>query len=123
MRHRGEAGYSLLEVMAAVSVLAVCLTMMLGGYAVTLSSAGSAEDYTVAALLAQEALVALETSAPGPGLSDGDFGAAFPDFYWAATVTPLPERPGLLQVDLVVRFGRDEREHRLRTLLLAEPAA
>ena len=110
------AGFTLLEVMVAMAIIAVALTAVLGSQSQSVSLAGEARFSTTAALLAQAKLAEMEAIRPEDVTSgSGDFGEDYPDYTWEATVGNVmldePEHVGdhLVQVDLVVSRGGGER--------------
>jgi general secretion pathway protein I len=76
-------GFTLLEVMVAVAVIAIGLTALLGSHSQSVSLAAEAKFYTTAALLAQRKMAELELA----GFQDldheaGDFGEDFSGYRW-----------------------------------------
>jgi general secretion pathway protein I len=128
---RRHAGFTLLEVIAAIALLAIAFTVLMrvAGGSTRLSE--NAADHSEAALWARSLLDTAFTSEPlRPGSTSGRFD---PRFRWRLDVTPW--RPGsapaqaplqLYQLDLEVSWGpanRPQAAH-FRTLRLAaaEPA-
>ena len=107
-----DGGFSFIEVMLSMAVVAVALTAMLGAQSQGVSAAAEARFWTTAPLLANAVLARYETAGP-PGLADdsGDFGDAFPGYRWLAEVGEpvLDEWPDLSErlrlVDVVVTAG------------------
>lgn len=81
-----RAGFTLLEVMIALAIIAISLTSLFGSQSRSLSLAAEAKFNTAAAFLAQEKLAEYEAGL-APWVSDeGDFGDAFPGFAWKSEV-------------------------------------
>ena len=117
--HIGQAGFTLLEMLAAVVVMALCSGVLLMAFG---QSARSLQQVDRADRLSQAARSVLDDQAVGalqPGLSNGvmDDGIA-----WAMNVWALPTaagQPRMLRVNVIVSEGR--REARFSTLRLVSP--
>jgi len=125
---KAVAGFTLLEVMIAVSVIAIALVTLVGAQSQSVTIATGARFDTMASLLAQQKVVEFNLvefrSLTG---SEGDFGDEFPGFIWKAEVRELTEgetgiraSSGMLKViDLTVSMERDlSRVHTVRTLVM-----
>jgi general secretion pathway protein I len=115
---RGPHGFTLLEVMIALAILAVALTVLLGLRNRDIQLQGYARDVTRATLMARQmALNADAAGTPELGYSEGDFGADQPGFSWKRQVTPfLAEFIGdrVREVRVSVLWGdRDHEEGRV----------
>ncbi|MGW8287688.1 MAG: type IV pilus modification PilV family protein [Desulfobulbales bacterium] len=105
-------GFTLLEVMIAVAIIAIALTTLLGSQSQSVSFANSAKFETMAALLAQSKMSEITTQkANGLTNDSGDFGEDYPGYSWELSVSDLAI-PGvadisnyLKQVDLTVTWG------------------
>lgn len=108
---RCPCGFTLLEVMIAVAVIAIALVALLGSQARSLGRAGETTFNTIAPLLASGKLAELEGGLLLPGDGEGDFSPLRPDYRWRVKVSdPFDGRreplPGLaaqvLRVEVVV---------------------
>lgn len=110
MRHRPAAGFTLLEVMIALAILAVALVALLGLRNRDIQMQAHARDVTRATLLARQmALTIDEEGAPDLGYLEGDFGKDYPGFSWQRQVnTFMIER--VREVRVTVLWGDDRRE-------------
>ena len=105
-------GFTLLEVMIAVALIAIALTTLLGSQSQSVSFANSAKFETMAALLAQSKMSEVTMQKAGTLTSDsGDFGEDYPGYAWAVDVSEIAI-PGidnisdyLKQIDLEVTWG------------------
>jgi len=107
---RGERGFTLLEVMIALGVLAVSLVVLLGLRNRDVQLQAYARDLTQATLLARSLLVEIEHTADGLALGymEGDFGEEFAGFSWQRNVnTFMIER--VREVQVAVLWGEAER--------------
>ncbi|MFH2124261.1 MAG: prepilin-type N-terminal cleavage/methylation domain-containing protein [Pseudomonadota bacterium] len=83
-RHQpnGKDGFTLLEVMIAISLLAIALTTLFGSQSQSVSLGGTVKFNTLAPLLAQMKLAEFSTNAESPSSDSGDFGDEFPGYQW-----------------------------------------
>ena len=109
-----HAGFTLLEVMFALAVIAATLVVVLGSQSQSLSLATETKFTTTAIFLAQHKMAQLEAGNPEDLSADsGDFGEDFPGYRWELEVNDAPdiEPEGvsdyLGQVDLTVLWGED----------------
>ena len=129
-RGADAAGFTLLEVMIAVGIIAIALVTLLGAQSQSVSIAAAARFDTTAALLAQRKLTELTLQGyQRVSSGEGDFGEDFPDFRWQAEVRELGEDEtglkglaGMLKViDLNVHSHLDEELHcSLRSFILKD---
>lgn len=113
-RPRASAGFTLLEVVVAMAIVAVAFTAMLGLHGRSLRLAAREQAHSRALLLASTLLAEIELRGmPEVGTANGDFESRYPGEYpgwtWESAVndTPLP----------------DTREVRMRVGPAGEPGA
>jgi general secretion pathway protein I len=115
-----QAGFTLLEMLAALVVMALCSGVLLMAFG---QSARSLQQVDRADRLSQVARSVLDDQAVGvlqPGQSSGVMDNSI---QWAMSVSALPTaagQPRLLRVELTVSEGR--REARFSTLRLVSPS-
>jgi general secretion pathway protein I len=117
-----NAGFSLVEVMVAILILAIALVALTQGITTALASSKESELQTTAALLAagQIELLRAETDF-SDGTDSGDCGAGLSLYRWKQTVSPT-DIAGLHEVDVVVENSRTGVEiYELKTLLFEIP--
>ncbi len=88
---RAQAGFTLVEVMAAFAIFAVLFGIMLQILSTSISNTRRSGDFTQAALLAQSQLDMIGIEAlPEPGRYGGDFGDGGPDerYRWEMDIEP-----------------------------------
>ena len=107
-----SSGFTLLEVMVAISIIAITLVAVFGSQSQSLSLANDAKFSTIAALLAQSKMAEIETVDPEDLTSDsGDFGDRFPDYHWNLRVQDISFAGTeeilnyLKQIDLSLFYG------------------
>jgi general secretion pathway protein I len=123
---RGGRGFTLLEVMVALMIVAIAFVGLLGHHVRNLSHIGHDQDMTRAALLARSLITQMELQEqfPDTGVSDGEF-PGYPGFAWEREVTDT-ELPDVRRVALrivsanqgpsnfeLIYFIRDTREPEL----------
>ncbi len=85
-----SSGFTLLEVMIAIAIIAITLVAVFGSQSQSLSLANEAKFNTTAALLAQSKMAEIEVVNPEDLASDsGDFGENFPNYHWNLTVQDI----------------------------------
>jgi general secretion pathway protein I len=77
-----KGAFTLLEVMIAVSIIAIALVALFGSQSRSLSHATEAHFNIVAPMLASGKLAELEAADTAPNNDDGDFGDEFPGYSW-----------------------------------------
>ncbi len=82
-----EGGFTLMEVMIAIAILAIALTAVYRSQSQSVSMAANARFLTTAALLGQGKMAEVDSRA-GKDVSteNGDFGTDFPDYEWRLEV-------------------------------------
>ena len=105
-------GFTLLEVMIAVALIAIALTTLLGSQSQSVSFANSAKFEIMAALLAQSKMSEITAQEAGELTNDsGDFGDDYPGYAWEVDVSDIAIAgmdnisDYLKQVDLTVTWG------------------
>ena len=109
-----EQGFTLLEMMVSVTIIAVALTAVLGIQSRSISIASEAKFSITASLLAQGKMAEMEINNLQDLVSDsGDFGEDYPGYTWQLTVNDaLPDSSeygydNMKQIDLSVSWGED----------------
>lgn len=110
----GNAGFTLLEVMVAMAIIAIVLVSVMRLQGQTISMNESSRFYTMAALLAQSKMAEIKADpAAGELESSGDFGNEYPGYAWQVTAEDVPvDVPGgpkfkLKRIDLMIKFNND----------------
>ena len=111
-----QKGFTLLEVMVALSIIVIVLTALIGTQSQGMSMAIESKFNTTAALLARDKMSRLELVPDDEISSDsGDFGDDFAPYGWTLEVESLhipgvEEADGrLLRLDLVVFLKDDDK--------------
>ena len=126
-----QSGFTLLEVMIAVSIIAIAFVTLIGSQSQSVSIAGHTRFAITSALLAQKQLTTIESADFGDvSSSSGDFGENYPGYSWKTEVFELSEDDTgiegaddmLKAVNLIVTFGNDEGlAYAVRTIVMQKP--
>jgi len=110
-------GFTLLEVMIALAILAIAMTSLFGSQSQTLSLAIEAKFNGAASFLAQEKLAEYEAGVVEITADEGDFGEEFPGFTWKTEVSDgeldnfkgvTDLERGLKRVDLTISWEEEQ---------------
>lgn len=111
-----ERGFTLLEVMVALSIIAIALTAVLSLQTSSLSLASEAKFDTTASLLAQSKIAQIETVDPENLTSgSGDFGENFPGYTWQLDIEDVSSGDlesfsrHLKKIQLQISWGEPDR--------------
>mgnify|MGYP001053256221 CR=1 FL=1 len=119
-------GFTLLEVMIAVAILAASLTALLSAVNGGVIASGSSRDLTTAMFLAERKLSEIELGGyPPEGETEGDFGDEYPRFNYKLRVA-TPEVFSFLlveghKVDLTIKWKQGKREKEFTLTLFVFP--
>ena len=120
-----QSGFTLLEVLVAVSIVGIALVVLLRLHLLSLDATLAAQDLSTAVLLAQGRMAILLAQAPPPGEDEGQFdGPELERFRWTTSVRQFGLDPqsgagsaGVRHVTVSVhwREGNRNRTYRLET--------
>ena len=124
MRHRlrlQKTGFTLLEIMVAISIIAIVFMSVFKMHAQTVSMTASTRFYAVAPVLAKNRLAEFLSQSPDE-LSDdsGDFGNDFALYGWKIAVEDVEsedlgtDTDRLKRIDVVISVNNEENTYRLR---------
>lgn len=116
---RAEAGFSLLEVMVAVAVLAVAVTGLTRGLTTALGSSRDSAHQTQAVLLAESRIEFLRADGE---FSDGETSGTEGAFTWKQTISTTATE-GLHEINVAIgRAAGEPHVYSLTTLLYQPPS-
>ena len=117
------AGFTLVEVVVAIVILAIALAGLTQGITTALASSKESELQTTAALFAAGQIELLRAEGDvTDGTDEGDCGATLPLYRWKQTISPT-DIDGLHEVDMVVDNSQTGVEiFELKTMLFEVPA-
>ena len=120
--HESHAGFTLLEVMVAVSIMAIVLIAVYRMHSQSILMHNDVKFYTVAPLLAQGKLAEIEMETVKEQTNDsGDCGDEFPGFTWSLSIADVESEAlgdtaeDLKKIDLIISFNQGENSYSLRT--------
>jgi general secretion pathway protein I len=116
------AGFTLLEVLIAMAIMAIVLVSVYRLQSQTLTMTTANRFYTQAPMLAQSKLAQLEAN-PSETIAgeSGDFGEKFPGYHWSVatedvSAEALGETAGdLKRIDLTITLNENEYVYSVRT--------
>ena len=113
--YRPDTGFTLLEVMVALAIIATALVTLLGSHLMSLNLAMTHKEQTLAAMLAREKMQESLTI-PFDLLEDdsGDFTPARPEIGWETVVTEA-DIDNLKEVRIIIKMPEGDFE--LETLV------
>ena len=125
-------GFTLLEVMVAIAILAIALTSLLGSQNQSMRAAHESEFAVATAFLAEKKMAELLAGGTDLFENSGDFGESHPNYFWQAEIVDANfienellqgTEPLLKRIDLVVHDEGDRRRFTLSRYVLwgAEP--
>lgn len=116
-----ETGFTLMEVMVALAILAIALTSIYRLHSQTLTMSYQARFYSQAPLLAQAKLAEVERQGIKEGADNsGDFGESYPNYTWSVHIEEVPsdltnDTPyHLVRVEVTISQN-EENSYSLRT--------
>ena len=114
-------GFTLLEVMVALSIIAIVLVSVYRMHAQTVSMNNEVRFYVTAPMLAQIKMAETESeSLEDIGDDSGDYGDEFPDYRWNMVIDDVESTAlgniakNLKKIDLLISFNNDEFTYKLR---------
>ena len=110
-----KKGFTLLEVMVALSIIAIVLVSVYRMHAQTVSMNNEVRFYATAPMLAQIKMAEIESeSLEDIGDDSGDYGDEFPDYRWSIVIDDVESTAlgniakDLKKIDLLISFNNDE---------------
>jgi general secretion pathway protein I len=120
--YRSSTGFTLLEIMVAISIIAIVLVTVYRMHAQTISMNFISRFNTVAPVLAKKILTQNETKTLDELADDsGDFGKEFTDYKWQVSVKEVESEAlgeiakDLKQIEVTVSLNEDEDVYTLRS--------
>jgi len=117
-----NSGFTLLEIMVALSIISIVLVSVYKMQAQTISMNYEARFYATAPLLAQLKIAEIEMENPDEQTDDsGDFGDEFPGYRWNVIINDIESEAlgniaeNLKQINVNISFNTDEFTYSLRT--------
>ena len=120
-----DSGFTLLEVLIALAIMAIVLVSVYRLHSQTLSMATANRFYTQAPLLAQSKMAQLEASPAGSFSGEsGDFGEKFPGYSWSVATEDVSSEilgeiaSDLKRIDVTVSLNENEYVYSIRSYRL-----
>lgn len=124
MTRSGSRGFTLLEVMVALAIVALSLTTVAAAMSQMIDTAQTMRDRTYASWIAQNRIAELRLAPtlPKPGVSEGDVEYANTQWAWRAVVSESGVDE-LLRIDVSVSFAGSDDVIRSVTGFVGSPGA
>ena len=112
------AGFTLLEVMIAMAILAITLVTVYRSQSQSIAMMSSSRFLTTVSFLAQGRMAQIDAADPREVVSaKGNFGEEFPDYVWQVEVGAVEEMPLLKKIALTVTNNRMTTNNTYRLVL------
>ncbi len=119
--YRASTGFTLLEIMVAISIIAIVLVSVYGMHTQTITMNFISRFQTTAPMLAKQVLTKIETKPIDDLVDDsGDFGKEFSDYKWQVSVKEVESEAlgevakDLKQIEVTVSLNEDEDVYNIR---------
>jgi len=116
-----KQGFTLIEIMAAISIIAIVLVSVYKLHAQTVAMDSEVRFYATAPMLAQKKLAEIESKSRNDISDDsGDFGDQFPNYSFNIVIDDVESKAlgnvaeDLKRIDIAVSFNHDEYTYDLR---------
>jgi general secretion pathway protein I len=119
-----QSGFTLLEMMVAVSMIAIVFVSVFKMHTQTLAMSTAARFYTTAPMLAEKKLTEITQAEDEVSDDTGDFGEKFPGYRWQVAINDVESEilgetvTGLKQIDLRIFMENEPSVHSLTTYRL-----
>jgi len=111
MARRGEAGFSLIEVMAALAVFSIAAIALMHVSGENARASARLEEATIGRIVAENVLIeaTLSRSPPVLGVEEGETRMAGAQWAWRREIAATPN-PALRRIEVAVRLSGAESE-------------
>ena len=121
-RAAGRRGVSLIEVLAALALIAAVAPVLSRAWVLTMTVAGQSADEVTAAALAESKLAEIVAAeAPATAEDSGAFAAPHEDFHWQVERGPWPQDERMIEAEVTVTWTRRGQEQSLAVHTLVGP--
>ncbi len=108
-----KSGFTLLEVMVAISIIAIAFMSIFNMQAGSVSMQIKANFYSTASILASSKMNMITVENSPPEDSSGDFGETYPGYTWSTTISTVESEElgdfseNLYMVDLTISLNEE----------------
>ncbi len=120
-----DFGFTLLEIMVAISVIAIVLIAVFKMYSQTINLNLAAKFYTTAPFLAQSKIAEFEATSSNNQMDEsGNFGDDFLNYNWGVSMDNIESEmlgtvaESLKKIEVTISYNNDEFTYSLRTYRL-----
>ncbi len=109
-------GFTLLEVMISLLIIAVAFVVLLHSRNKTILVGDYSKNITMATLLASQKITEIEhLETVNSGEEEGDFGDRFPNFRWKTEISDTPFN-NIKEIRVIVLWGPEDREREVEII-------
>jgi len=120
-----DFGFTLLEIMVAISIIAIVLIAVFKMHSQTINLNLATRFYSTAPLLAQNKIAELETTSLNDQIAEsGNFGDDFPNYSWSVSMDNIESEilgavsESLKKIEVTIFYNNDELIYSFRTYKL-----
>ncbi len=124
-KRQPDFGFTLLEIMVAISIIAVVLIAVFKMHSQTINLNLATRFYSTAPLLAQNKIAELETTSLNDQIAEsGNFGDDFPNYSWSVSMDNIESEilgavsESLKKIEVTISYNNDELIYSFRTYKL-----
>ena len=121
-KRQPDFGFTLLEIMVAISIIAVVLIAVFKMHSQTINLNLATRFYSTAPLLAQNKIAELETTSLNDQMTEsGNFGDDFPNYSWSVSMDNIESEilgavsESLKKIEVTISYNNDELIYSFRT--------
>jgi general secretion pathway protein I len=126
-----RSGFTLLEVMVALAILAIAITTLIGSQNQSIMAAAESDFSFQSSLLARQKMAEIIAAEDEPFNDSGDFGENYPNMFWKLEVNEVDfsdyellegTDEYLRRLDLLIHTGNETRTFLISRLVQVEGA-
>jgi len=124
-KRQPDFGFTLLEIMVAISIIAIVLIAIFKMHSQTINLNLATRFYSTAPLLAQNKIAELETTSLNDQMAEsGNFGDDFPNYSWSVSMNNIESEilgavsESLKKIEVTISYNNDELIYSFRTYKL-----
>ena len=123
INHSDHRGFTLLEIMVAIPIIAIVLIAIYKLHSQTIAMSNMSRFYTMAPLLAQHKLSEITITSSEKASDSGTFGDKFSGYHWRMDIADVESEvlgnaaENLKRIDINIIFNENEFSYNFRTYM------